>query len=196
MQQQPRLMRSTTDKMLFGVCGGLGEYFHIDPVIVRLIFVLVTLTSGMGLLVYPIMVVVTPRQPKPALPGQQAPYQAMHEGQRQAVVAQQAPQMQQQRVAEAPNLEPFGASDQPQPPQPGQAPAMGDTVKLSPEEAQRLAMPRRGRNWRTLGYILVGIGGLVLLEELSILGGAFVFPALLIIAGIILLRRSGWKGPF
>jgi phage shock protein C len=181
-------MRSTTDKMLFGVCGGLGEYFHIDPVIVRLIFVLVTLTSGMGLPVYAIMIVVTPRQPKPSLPGQQTPHASLHESQRQAMVAQQMPQMQQQRVAEAPNLESFGASSQ--------TPAMGETVKLSPEEAQRLAMPRRGRNWRTLGYILVGIGGLVLLEELSILGGAFVFPALLIIAGIILLRRSGWKGPF
>jgi phage shock protein C len=180
--------------MLFGVCGGLGEYFHIDPVIVRLIFVLVTLTSGMGLPVYAILVVVTPRQPKPRLPGAQVPPPAMHQGQRQAMVAQQVPQAQ-QRVAEAPSFEPVGAQ-QPQPAQAGQTPATGDTVKLSPEEAQRLAMPRRGRNWRTLGYILLGIGGLVLLEELSILSGAFAFPVLLIIAGVILLRRSGWKGPF
>jgi phage shock protein C len=181
--------------MLFGVCGGLGEYFHIDPVIVRLIFVLVTLTSFMGPPVYVILVVVTPRQPKPKLPGQQAPSSALHEGQRQAMVAQQVPQAQQQRVAQAPSLEPVGSSNQPQPSQ-AQAPAVGETVKLSPEEAQRLAAPRRGRNWRTLGYILLGIGGLVLLEELSILSGAFAFPVLLIIAGIILLRRSGWKGPF
>jgi phage shock protein C len=192
--QQPRLTRSTTDKMLFGVCGGLGEYFHIDPGIVRLIFVLVTLTSFMGPPVYVILVVVTPRQPKPKLPGQQASSAALHEGQRQAIVSQQVPQAQ-QRVAQAPSLEPVGSSNQPQPPQ-AQAPAVGETVKLSPEEAQRLAAPRRGRNWRTLGYILLGIGGLVLLEELSILSGAFAFPVLLIIAGIILLRRSGWKGPF
>jgi phage shock protein C len=188
-------MRSTTDKMLFGVCGGLGEYFHIDPVIVRLIFVLVTLTSGLGLPGYALLVVVTPRQPKPSLPGQQSPYSSLHEGQRQAMVAKQAPQQAPPRVAQAPGFEAVEASNQPQPVQ-AQAPAVGETVKLSPEEAQRLATPRRGRNWRTLGYILVGIGGLVLLEELSILSSAFAFPALLIIAGIILLRRSGWKGPF
>jgi phage shock protein C len=183
-------MRSTTDKMLFGVCGGLGEYFHIDPVIVRLIFVLVTLTSGMGLPVYAILVVVTPRQPR--LPQPNAPHTPLPQN-HQARVAQPHLQ-QQQRVAQEAGFEPMSVgSNQPQP---DQAPAVGETVKLSPEEAQQLAAPRQGRNWRTLGYILLGIGGLVLLEELSILSGAFAFPVLLIIAGIILLRRSGWKGPF
>ena len=58
---QPRLMRSRTEVIIAGVCGGLAEYFAIDPVIVRLIFVLVTLTSGIGLLVYPILWMVMPR---------------------------------------------------------------------------------------------------------------------------------------
>ncbi|MFQ3634099.1 PspC domain-containing protein, partial [Roseiflexus sp.] len=50
-----RLVRSRRDAVIAGVCGGLGEYFQIDPVIVRLIFVLVTLTSGIGFLLYPIL---------------------------------------------------------------------------------------------------------------------------------------------
>ncbi len=58
---QPRLMRSRTEVIVAGVCGGLAEYFAIDPVIVRLIFVLVTLTSGLGLLVYPILWMVMPK---------------------------------------------------------------------------------------------------------------------------------------
>lgn len=37
--QQTRLMRSETDKMIAGVCGGLAEYLNIDPVLVRLAFV-------------------------------------------------------------------------------------------------------------------------------------------------------------
>jgi phage shock protein C len=37
MADNKKLYRSTTDKMIFGVCGGLGEYFTIDPVIVRII---------------------------------------------------------------------------------------------------------------------------------------------------------------
>ena len=58
---QPRLIRSRNEVIIAGVCGGLAEYFAIDPVIVRLIFVLVTLTTGIGALVYPILWVVMPK---------------------------------------------------------------------------------------------------------------------------------------
>ena len=58
---QPRLMRSRTEVIIAGVCGGLGEYFGLDPVIVRLIFVLVTLTTGLGFIVYPVLWLVMPR---------------------------------------------------------------------------------------------------------------------------------------
>jgi phage shock protein C len=43
------------------VCGGLAEYFGLDPVIVRLIFVLVTLTTGIGFIVYPVLWLVMPK---------------------------------------------------------------------------------------------------------------------------------------
>lgn len=56
-----KLYRSTTNKMLCGVCGGLGEYFNIDPTIVRLLCVLLGL-SGAGLLVYIIAAIVIPIQ--------------------------------------------------------------------------------------------------------------------------------------
>ncbi len=52
-----RLYRSKTDKMLFGVCGGLGEYFEIDPVIVRLLFVAFAF-GGLGIIVYIIAAIV------------------------------------------------------------------------------------------------------------------------------------------
>src|SRR5262245_57589941 len=58
---QPRLMRSRTEVIVAGVCGGLGEYFGLDPVIVRLIFVLVTLTTGLGFIVYPVLWLVMPK---------------------------------------------------------------------------------------------------------------------------------------
>ncbi len=56
-----KLYRSTTNKMLCGVCGGLGEYFNIDPTIVRLLCVLLGL-SGAGLLAYIIAAIVIPLQ--------------------------------------------------------------------------------------------------------------------------------------
>ena len=46
------LTRSTEDKMLAGVAGGLGEYFGVDPVLFRVGFVAATLLSGVGALAY------------------------------------------------------------------------------------------------------------------------------------------------
>lgn len=68
---QPRLMRSSSEVIIAGVCGGLAEYFAVDPVIVRLIFVLVTLTSGIGLLVYPLLWMVMPKAGAPVGSGRQ-----------------------------------------------------------------------------------------------------------------------------
>jgi phage shock protein C len=49
--------------MVAGVCGGLGAYFAIDPVIVRLAFVVVTLAGGAGLLAYIVLAIVVPEEP-------------------------------------------------------------------------------------------------------------------------------------
>ena len=58
-----QLTRSTTDRMLAGVCAGLGEYLNIDPTVVRLLFVLGFFLSGGGVLVaYLIMAVIVPEQ--------------------------------------------------------------------------------------------------------------------------------------
>jgi phage shock protein PspC (stress-responsive transcriptional regulator) len=47
-----KLYRSTTNRKIWGVCGGLGDYFDIDPVLVRIIFVVLALTEGVGILLY------------------------------------------------------------------------------------------------------------------------------------------------
>ena len=57
------LTRSTTNRMIAGVCAGLGNYFNIDPTVVRLLFVLGVFLAGPAmLLVYIIMAVVTPEE--------------------------------------------------------------------------------------------------------------------------------------
>lgn len=58
-----KLYRSVTDKMLGGVCGGLAEYFDVDPVLVRLIFVLAVIFGGSGILAYIILWIVIPQKP-------------------------------------------------------------------------------------------------------------------------------------
>jgi len=52
--------------MVWGVCGGLAEYFNIDPVIVRLIFVLLIFADGLGILVYIVLTIVFPSVKKAA----------------------------------------------------------------------------------------------------------------------------------
>ncbi len=58
-----RLYRSRTDTMLGGVCGGLAKYFTLDPTVVRLIFVLLFILAGQGLLLYLILWLVVPLEP-------------------------------------------------------------------------------------------------------------------------------------
>jgi len=66
-----RLYRSTTDKMIGGVAGGLAEYFKIDPTLVRVLFVVVTILGGGGILAYIILWIVVPEKPYtiPPYPG-------------------------------------------------------------------------------------------------------------------------------
>jgi phage shock protein C len=65
---QRRLHRSRTEKMIAGVCGGLAEYLDMDPTLVRLVWVLVALLAGTGILLYFIMWVIVPLD-LPAPPG-------------------------------------------------------------------------------------------------------------------------------
>jgi phage shock protein C len=55
-----KLYRSRTDKMLGGVCAGLGELLDIDPTIVRLVFVLLTIWGGAGAIVYLVLWLIAP----------------------------------------------------------------------------------------------------------------------------------------
>lgn len=57
---EKRLYRSRTDQMLGGVCGGLGGYLKVDANIVRLLFVLLALGSGFGVMLYLVLWVIIP----------------------------------------------------------------------------------------------------------------------------------------
>ena len=61
--EQKRLYKSSTNRVLCGVCGGIGEYFNIDPTIIRLIFVLFIFGVGSGLLAYIVAAIIMP-EPK------------------------------------------------------------------------------------------------------------------------------------
>jgi phage shock protein PspC (stress-responsive transcriptional regulator) len=57
-----RLYRSTTDRKIAGVCGGIGEHFGLDPTLVRVLFVLAAVFAGGGILAYIILWLVIPEE--------------------------------------------------------------------------------------------------------------------------------------
>lgn len=59
--EEKRLTKSTENRMICGVCGGIGSYFKIDPTVIRLIWAILTFCSiGSGILVYIIAAVIIP----------------------------------------------------------------------------------------------------------------------------------------
>ncbi len=55
-----RLYRSRTDRMIWGVCGGLAKYFELDPTIFRVIFVVLAFINGIGIIAYILMAMIVP----------------------------------------------------------------------------------------------------------------------------------------
>ncbi|WP_430389535.1 PspC domain-containing protein [Dyella sp. 20L07] len=60
---EKRLHRSLNDRKLAGVCGGLAEYLGWDPTLVRLLWVILTLLGGSGILIYLVLWIVMPDSP-------------------------------------------------------------------------------------------------------------------------------------
>ena len=60
---EKKLYKSNQNKMLDGVCGGIAEYFGIDPTVVRLLWALFSLMGGCGILAYIIAAIIIPRNP-------------------------------------------------------------------------------------------------------------------------------------
>lgn len=191
---QPRLSRSNHERMLGGVCGGIAEYFTIDPVIVRLIFVLITLSTGIGLPVYLIFWFIMPSAPAMHHQGRMGQFDA------QADMFSQQTQQRNQEVfvgqrnaqagREAPDYHFDPVSGLPLGPD---TPATGRTVNLGTAPGEPITpygQPAHQpvRRWKSLGAILIGIGGLILLEQFGI-DMSLLFPILLIVAGIVFMRR-------
>lgn len=63
MDMNRKLYRSNTNKMLCGVCGGIGDYLNIDPTLVRLLWVLIA-CSGTGIIAYFLAAIIIPQEPQ------------------------------------------------------------------------------------------------------------------------------------
>jgi phage shock protein C len=63
MDSTRKLYRSKTDRVLARVCGGLAQYFNVDATLIRVLFVLLAVLGGAGLVVYVAMWIIVPNQP-------------------------------------------------------------------------------------------------------------------------------------
>jgi phage shock protein C len=63
MDSTRKLYRSKTDRKVAGVCGGLAQYFNIDPTLIRVLFVVLAVLGGSGLVLYLALWIIVPREP-------------------------------------------------------------------------------------------------------------------------------------
>ena len=60
MEEPRKLYRSRNQRMLAGVCGGLAEYFNVDATLIRVLFLLLAVFGGTGLVIYVVMWLIVP----------------------------------------------------------------------------------------------------------------------------------------
>lgn len=161
-----RLYRSQTDRKFAGVAGGLAEYFLIDPLLIRLIFVVLTFAGGGGVALYIILWIITPEQPY-RIPNNLGYTQP------------DPPRPDQTRP------------DQPQ--EPDQEPQPGRTYYDSKPFTQPDAMPpvRKHRGSLIGGLVLITLGALFLADELiPSVNFSDLWPVVLIVVGLGLLIKA------
>jgi phage shock protein PspC (stress-responsive transcriptional regulator) len=169
-----RLYRSRDDRVLFGVAGGMAEYFDLDSSIVRLVWALLVVLGGAGLLLYIIAAIVIPEEPygRPA---------AGPAGTDPATGGALPPGA----VAGTPG--PAGAPPVGQP-QPAMDPWTARAQARAARRAARRANHGPSSGGLVIGAILILVGGWFLLKDLlPNFDDALVGPALLIVLGLLLV---------
>ncbi len=175
-----RLFRSRTDRMIGGVCGGLGNYFSVDPSLIRLAFVLLLVFGGSGFLLYLILWIVLPDEGRSYTSPEETTRANAQE------IAGRARQFGQD-IKTA-----FGGSSVP-----AEADSEGSPMPSSdrpPSSPLSGSAPTRVGStngaW-VMGLILIGLGALFLLNNIfpNFFSFGQLWPVLLILIGLVMLRN-------
>ncbi len=176
MQTNNKLYKSQDDKALFGVCGGIAEYFKVDSIIVRLLFVLFTLMYGAGLLFYIIAALVIPTAPPIYSAGNMAAnmnperFNSVESNAGSAqYIAQDGTKYENRAASPTQNTE--------------------EEIKTNPENAQTKTTSHHSGN--TIGIVLIAVGGLILLQVfLPWIDRRLIVASCMIFAGFIFLTKK------
>jgi phage shock protein PspC (stress-responsive transcriptional regulator) len=153
MNNHRGLYRSQLETIIGGVCGGIAKSLNVDPVLIRIVFILLAIFGGSGLLIYAILWIVLPVDPD----------------------EQVIPETQKQHTMESENPKTSG---------PGSGPGQKPPVNQKPKNDGNLIA----------GLILITLGAIFLLERwIYWLDFKDFWPLILVVAGIVLIRRSFMK---
>ena len=178
-----------SDRIIGGVCSGLAEGFHVDPLWVRLAFVVLTFLQGVGVLLYVVLWFLMPERPG-ARPPAQTTFQSMNNDLKRAWAELRAQ---------------FGGARPPAPPPSSTAAEPTTSVATSEVPATGEGVPAAqsapvtqplGRNPSfILGAILVALGIAFLAANTRLLEWSVIWPVALMVFGIALLVRNLEKRP-
>jgi phage shock protein C len=180
-QTQRRLERPS-ERVIAGVCHGLGNYFDIDPVVVRIVFVLLSAAGGAGVLAYLILWIVMPTAGSTAATGGAG----IGEG-----VRTMANELKDVGREFGNSVAGAWPTPPPPPPPPPTYPSAG-ADHASTSRAARGAQYRHERGVPIVGLAFIALGLWLLLANLGVLDWAsarYVWPVALVVLGLILLVR-------
>ncbi len=156
-----RLYRSRNERVLWGVCGGLADYFGMDPVLVRIIFVLLIFANGLGILAYIIMAVLVPVEGSTA----GAPRETIRENVQE--IRQSAEELGKEIRS-----------------------GLGKERKSGEETAEVRPVTPVHRSRNILGVVLIVVGIFLLMGTLNLFAWfrwAFLWPVILIVVGLMVI---------
>lgn len=173
MQQQatPQTFHRGKDRILGGVCAGLAEGFRIDPLWVRLGFVLLAFLQGVGLLIYIVLWLVMPEHVE-GQDGTRSGFDSMS-----ADLKRIGAELKSQ----------FGGAPRPAPTQEQQP---EPTAATPTSGAAPAATTSTGRTSIALGVVLVVVGLILLGANTGFVQWSVIWPSVLIILGVLLLART------
>lgn len=191
---QKRLYRSRRDNIIAGIAGGLGEYFGVDPTLVRLVLLLIVFAGGAGVLLYIMAWVIIPPEPEPEVDQPNSSLFARSEALRQKVVqsAKHVEARLQRRKPPTDGSETEEVLDSVSQALPVESPAdaheeeeiVGGPPDTSEEEEQ-------ARRQRIGGIVLIGVGVLFVLRNFfPWVNFADLWPVFIIGLGLLLILRG------
>jgi phage shock protein C len=173
---EKRIYKSSTDKMIDGVCGGIAEYLQVDPVLIRVVAVISIFFGGAGIIAYIIAAIIMPRKEDVI---NNSNKESVYERNNSQASAASTTDNQTSSTDKIP-----GASDEDQ--------AKWDNYKAEKE----VKTNKTGKDFRILlGLCLIGFGAFFFLRQFVYwLNFSFVIAVVLIVMGIYLIIKRNGEG--